>query len=63
MNTSNDRTVSKRTAAKWANTKDVASKASSLHDTQKEAIDAVGKCLELRRWWRSDKRCRWNHSE
>jgi hypothetical protein len=35
----NRRTVSKRDDGKWQNKRDDASKASSLHDTQKAAID------------------------
>jgi hypothetical protein len=37
----NDRTISKRPDGKWANKKNGASRASSIHDTQKEAIQAA----------------------
>ena len=37
----NDRTVSKRPDGSWANKKDGTSRAGSLHDTQREAIDAA----------------------
>ena len=37
----NDRTISKRPDGKWANKKNGASRASSVHDTQKEAIQTA----------------------
>jgi hypothetical protein len=37
----NDRTVSRRPGGSWANKKDGASRAGSLHDTQREAIDTA----------------------
>ena len=37
----NDRTVSKRPDGSWANKKDSASRAGSLHDTQRDAIDTA----------------------
>lgn len=40
------RTVSKRGDGTWANKKDGASKASSLHDTQKEAEKAAKEMLK-----------------
>lgn len=41
----NDRTVSKRPDGSWANKKDGTSRAGSLHDTQREAIDAAREML------------------
>lgn len=41
----NDRSVYRRTDGKWSNKKNTASKASSLHDTQKEANQAARKNL------------------
>lgn len=37
----NDRTISKRPDGTWGNRKDGADRASSVHDTQREAIDAA----------------------
>ena len=42
----NDRTVSRRPDGSWANKKDGAAKAGSLHDTQADAIAAARKTLE-----------------
>jgi hypothetical protein len=42
----NDRTVSRRDDGSWANKKDGASRAGSLHDTQAEAIRAAREMLE-----------------
>jgi hypothetical protein len=42
----NDRTVSKRPDGQWANEKDGASRATSLHKTQKQAIDAAREGLK-----------------
>jgi hypothetical protein len=42
---SNDRTVSKRDDGSWANKKDGADRAGSLHDTQAEAIEAAREML------------------
>lgn len=42
----NDRTVSKRPDGSWANKRDGAERASSLHDTQREAERAAHKMLE-----------------
>lgn len=41
----NDRTVSKRSDGQWANKKDGASRAGSLHDTQAEAAAAAKRTL------------------
>ena len=41
----NDRTDSKRPDETWANKKDTASKAASVHDTQKAAAAAVKEML------------------
>lgn len=41
----NERTVSKRPDGSWANKKDGTSRAGSLHDTQREAIDAAREML------------------
>lgn len=41
-----DRTVSKRDDGQWANKKDGAERASSLHDTQKQAVDAARDALK-----------------
>lgn len=41
MSRKNDRTVYKNSDGDWANKKNIASKASSLHKTQKEAEDAA----------------------
>lgn len=37
----NDRTVSQRDDGRWANKKDGADRASSLHDTQAQAVNAA----------------------
>lgn len=37
----NDRTISRRPDGTWANKRDGATRAGSLHDTQREAIDAA----------------------
>ncbi len=42
----NDRTVSKRPDGLWANKRDGAERAGSLHDTQREAERAAHKMLE-----------------
>jgi hypothetical protein len=42
----NDRTVSRRPDGSWANKKDGASRATSLHKTQKEAADAARNMLK-----------------
>ena len=41
----NDRSVYRRSDGKWANKKDSTSKASSVHDTQKDAAKAAKKNL------------------
>ncbi|MEW8090730.1 MAG: DUF2188 domain-containing protein [Candidatus Thiodiazotropha endolucinida] len=41
MSKGRDRTISRRKDGSWANKRNDADKASSLHDTQKEAIDAA----------------------
>ena len=41
MSKNQDRTVSKRTDGKWENRRNDASRATSIHDTQKSAIDAA----------------------
>ena len=41
-----DRTVSKRPDGQWANKKDGAERASSLHDTQRQAERAAREMLE-----------------
>lgn len=41
----NDRTVSRRPDGSWANKKDGTSRAASLYDTQREAIDAAREML------------------
>ena len=45
MSKQNDRSVFKRDG-NWVNKKDSASKASSIHDTQEEAIESARKNLE-----------------
>ncbi|MCB2218067.1 MAG: DUF2188 domain-containing protein [Desulfobulbaceae bacterium] len=45
MGKDRDRTVSRRSDGQWANKKHGASKASSLHQTQQEAIDAAKQML------------------
>ena len=42
----NDRTVSQRSDGQWANKKDGAQRASSLHNTQKQAADAARNALK-----------------
>jgi Uncharacterized protein conserved in bacteria (DUF2188) len=42
----NDRTVSQRPDGKWANKKDGANRATSLHNTQRQAIDAAREGLK-----------------
>ena len=44
--TRNDRTVSRRPDGQWANKKDGSERASSLHDTQREAERAAREMLE-----------------
>lgn len=41
----NDRTISERKDGKWANTRDGASRAASLHNTQREATVAATRML------------------
>lgn len=41
MSKGRDRTISQRPDGKWANKRNAASRASSLHDTQREAIQAA----------------------
>jgi hypothetical protein len=41
----NDRTISRRADGSWANKKDGASKAGSLHETQRDAISAAREML------------------
>jgi hypothetical protein len=41
MSKDRDRTVCRRDDGKWVNKRNDAGKASSVHDTQKEAIDAA----------------------
>ncbi len=41
MSKKQDRTVSKRPDGKWENKRNDATRASSVHDTQKDAIDAA----------------------
>ncbi len=41
----NNRTVYRRTDGKWVNKRDDADKASSLHDTQKDAVDTAKEML------------------
>ncbi|MCU7933227.1 MAG: DUF2188 domain-containing protein [Candidatus Thiodiazotropha sp. (ex Codakia rugifera)] len=41
MSKGRDRTISRREDGSWANKRNDADKASSLHSTQKEAIDAA----------------------
>lgn len=45
MSKNNNRSVYRRIDGKWANKKNTASKASSLHDTQREANQAARKNL------------------
>lgn len=42
----NDRTVSRRSDGSWANKRDGADRASSLHDTQREAERAAREMLQ-----------------
>ncbi len=46
MSKKRDRTVYRRDDGKWVNKRNDTSRASSLHDTQREAIDAAKKMLE-----------------
>jgi hypothetical protein len=46
MSKGRDRTVSRRPDGTWANKRNDADRASSLHDTQKEAADAARHMLE-----------------
>ncbi|MDE0331131.1 MAG: DUF2188 domain-containing protein [Nitrospinae bacterium] len=46
MSKDRDRMVYRRPDGKWANERNDADKASSLHDTQKAAIDAAKKMLQ-----------------
>ncbi len=41
-----DRTVSRRPDGTWANKRDGASRAGSVHDTQREAVEAAREMLE-----------------
>lgn len=45
MSKGRDRTVSKRDDGSWANKRNDASKASSVHATQKEAVEAAHRML------------------
>lgn len=45
MSKNNGRTVFKRNDGKWANKLNSSDRATSLHDTQKEALDAARKNL------------------
>jgi hypothetical protein len=45
MSKGKDRTVSRRPDGKWENKRNDASKASSVHDTQKDAQDAAREML------------------
>lgn len=46
MSKKQDRSVYKRADGKWANKRHDAGKASSVHDTQKEAIESAKKMLK-----------------
>lgn len=46
MSKSRDRTVSRRTDGKWANKRHDADRASTLHDTQREAEQAARQMLK-----------------
>jgi hypothetical protein len=46
MSKGRDRTVYRRPDGTWANKRNDADRASSLHDTQKEALDAARNMLE-----------------
>lgn len=46
MSKPQDRTVSKRADGKWGNTRNDATRASTVHDTQKEAQDAAKRMLQ-----------------
>jgi Uncharacterized protein conserved in bacteria (DUF2188) len=46
MSKGRNRTVSRRPDGTWANKRNDADRASSLHDTQKEAVDAARRMLE-----------------
>jgi hypothetical protein len=46
MSKDRDRTVSRKDDGTWANKRNDADKASSIHDTQKEAIDAAKQMLK-----------------
>jgi hypothetical protein len=45
MSKGRDRTVSRRDDNQWANKRNDAGKASSVHDTQRDAIDAASEML------------------
>lgn len=46
MSKDRDRTVYRRPDGKWANKRNDADRASSLHETQRDAIDAARKMLQ-----------------
>jgi hypothetical protein len=46
MSKGQDRTISKRSDGTWANKRNDADRASSLHQTQKNAIDAANRMLQ-----------------
>jgi len=46
MSKDRDRTVGRRSDGKWVNKRNDAEKASSVHDTQKEAIEAAKRMLQ-----------------
>ena len=46
MSKGRDRSVSRRSDGQWANKRNDAKKASSLHDTQKQANDAAREMLQ-----------------
>ncbi|MGP9820039.1 DUF2188 domain-containing protein [Salinarimonas sp. NSM] len=45
MSKDQDRMISKRSDGKWANKRNDASRASTLHNTQRDAIDAARRML------------------
>jgi len=48
MSKGRDRIVSRRDDGKWENKRNDASRASSVHDTQRNAIDATKVCCKIK---------------
>ena len=54
MSKGRDRTISRRSGGSWENKRNDASRASSVHLTQKEAEQAARGHAKESRWWGTD---------